>query len=81
MSAGDIVYEDDLLYLMLQKEGVVIFTEKHEDTKTMDIEPIEYWDYPKAKKISGYEKRLIKQKVDDYFQQLGYTTNYISYDE
>ena len=81
MSAGDIVYEDDLLYLMLQKEGVVIFTEKHEDTKTMDIEPIEYWNYPKAKKISGYEKRLIKQKVDDYFQQLGYTTNYISYDE
>ena len=81
MRAGDIVYEDGLLYLMLQKNGVVIFTEKHEDTKVVDIEPIEYWDYPKFTKVNRYTQGRIKQLVDDYFQKLGYTTNYITYDE
>jgi hypothetical protein len=77
MNHKDIIFEDSCIYLKWEERGVLIPVEINEETKETEIEPIDYWDYPKTNKIAKQTEKEIKKLLDAYFSEQGYTVKYI----
>ena len=80
MKHGDIVFEDDYIYLKWEDHGLWISVELNEELRMAEIDPIDSWDYPKSHKIAKATIKEIKTLINTYFAGLGYTTKYISYE-
>lgn len=81
MAHKEIIFEDDYLYLKWKDRGVWLSVDLNEEQKTAEIAAIDTWDYPKANKIAKDTIQELKCLTDVYFAQLGYTVQYISFDE
>lgn len=81
MAHKEIIFEDDYLYLKWKDRGVWLSVDLNEEQKTAEIDAIDTWDYPKANKIAKDTIQKVKSLIDVYFAQLGYTVQYISFDE
>ena len=81
MAHKEIIFEDDYLYLKWKDRGVWLSVDLNEEQKTAEIAAIDTWDYPKANKIAKGTIQELKCLIDVYFGQLGYTVQYISFDE
>ena len=80
MKHGDIVFEDDYIYLKWEDHGLWISVELNEELRTAEIDAIDSWDYPKSHKIAKATIKEIKTLINTYFAGLGYTTKYIFYE-
>lgn len=81
MSHGDIIYEDDYLYVKWEDKGVWLYVELNEEKKTASIDPIHSWDYPKANTIAKNTVSEIKQIIKEHFANLGYDCKFLSLDD
>ena len=80
MQQRDIVFEDGYIYLKWEDHGLWISIELNEELRSVEIDTIDSWDYPKSHKIAKATIKEIKTLINTYFAGLGYTTNYISYE-
>ncbi len=80
MKHKDIIFEDGYIYLKWEERGLWLSVEIDEEMKKAEIDVIDSWYYPKSNKIAKDTVKEIKQIINAYFAELGYTTNYISYD-
>jgi len=77
MSHKELIYEDDYIYLKLGNRSAWIYTERDEITKTVKIDPIETWTYPKVNQISKDMKKEIKKLIQAYFCDNGYICRFL----
>ena len=80
MQHRDIVFEDGYIYLKWEDHGLWISVELNEELRSVEIDTIDSWDYPKPHKIAKATIKEIKTLINTYFARLGYTINYISYE-
>ena len=80
MQHRDIVFEDGYIYLKWEDHGLWISVELNEELRSIEIDVIDSWNYPKSHKIAKATIKELKTLINTYFAGLGYTTNYISYE-
>lgn len=80
MKHCDIIFEDDYIYVKWNDRGIWVSAELNEELKTVEIDAIDSWDYPKSHKMGKDTVKEIKSVINTYFAGLGYTTKYISYE-
>ncbi|MBO7303375.1 MAG: hypothetical protein J6U68_04230 [Clostridia bacterium] len=80
MKHRDIIFEDGCVYLKWEERGVWLSVEINEEMKEAAVDEIDSWYYPKPNQIAKETVKEIKEIIDVYFAELGYTTNYISYE-
>ena len=80
MKHGDIVFEDGYIYLTWEDHGLWFSVELNEELRSVEIDVIDSWDYPKSNKIAKDTIKEIKTLINTYFAGTGYTTKYISYE-
>lgn len=78
MKHGEIIFEDGYIYLKWSERAIWTAVELDEENKTAQIDPIDYWYYPKANKIAKATTEEIKALINSYFTELGYATRYIT---
>lgn len=78
MQHGQIVLEDDFLYIKWEERGVWVAVELDKETKTAKIDPIHSWEYPKANAIAKKTIEDVKASISAYFAELGYSCEFSS---
>ena len=81
MKDGEIIFEDDFLYIKIDGKGVAIYIEIIEETKTVNIDTFDLWDYPKTSQIAKKKVSQIQNLATDYFFNKGYTVEFLSTEE
>ena len=81
MKDGEIIFEDDFLYIKIDGKGVAIYIEIIEETKTVNIDAFDLWDYPKTSQIAKKKVSQIQNLATDYFFNKGYTVEFLSTEE
>ena len=81
MKDGEIIFEDDFLYIKMDGKGVAIYIEIIEETKTVNIDTFDLWDYPKTIQIAKKKVSQIQNLATDYFFNKGYTVEFLSTEE
>lgn len=81
MKDREIFCEDDFLYVKLGEKGAWIGTERDEERKIVKIDPIGNWYYPKSNKIGKEALKEIKKLTVGYFLDLGYTCDFLTFDD
>ena len=77
MTHGEIYIEEDFLFLKWKECGIQLSTLFDSKTKTVEIEGIECWCYPKSNKISKTIVKDLKKHINDYFAYKGYSVKYV----
>ncbi len=80
MEHRDIIFEDGYIYLKWEDHGLWLSVELNEELRTVEIDTINLWDYPKSHKIAKATIKEIKTLINTYFARIGYTTKYVSYE-
>lgn len=73
MSDGQIILEEDLLYLKLDNRAVCLWVDRDDEKKTAEVESVTHWSYPKANPIGKKTNAEIKSAIIRYFSNQGYT--------
>ena len=81
MNHRDIIFEDGYIYVKWNDHGIWVFAEINEELRTVEIDAINSWLYPKSNKIAKQTIIELKTLINTFFAQQGYTTEYISYDD
>ena len=81
MSHGQIVFDDDFLYIKWENMGVWLSVELDEEAKKAEIDAIYSWDYPKSNKIPKKAIKEMEKLAIDYFSELGYSAEFVNFDE
>lgn len=81
MKDGEIIFENDFLYIKIDGKGVAIYIEIIEETKTVNIDTFDLWDYPKTSQIAKKKVSQIQNLATDYFFNKGYTVEFLSTEE
>ena len=81
MKDGEIIFEDDFLYIKIDGKGVAIYIEIIEETKTVNIDTFDLWDYPKTSQIAKKKVSQIQNLATDYFFNKDYTVKFLSTEE
>ena len=78
MKEGEIIFEDDFLYIKIGGKGIAIYSEIIEETKMVNIDTFDLWDYPKTNQIPKNTISKIQNLVTSYFLNRGYTVKFLS---
>lgn len=81
MHHGEIILEDDYIYIKWNEHAIWLSAEINDNEMTVEIDEIEYWDYPKENKISKADIRNLKNLINSFFDEKGYTVKYITFDD
>lgn len=81
MNDKEIIFEDDFLYIKSGEKGVAIYSEIIDETKTVNIDTIEFWDYPKRNQIPKKTVSQLQSLATNYFFNQGYTVKFLSTEE
>ena len=81
MKDGEIIFEDDFLYIKIGGKGIAIYSEIIEETKMVNIDTFDLWDYPKTSQIAKKKVSQIQNLATDYFFNKGYTVKFLSTEE
>lgn len=76
MNHRDMDVVDGFICLKWMEHGVVLSFEKDEERRTVAVEPLCYWTYPKAHKIAKGAMMGITEMINSYFAGLGYSVTY-----
>jgi len=77
MEHKDVIFEDGYVYLKWKERGVWLSVEPDEKLRTVTIDTVDSWEYPKTQKIAKDTVTEIRKVLDAYFAAQGYTTRYI----
>ncbi len=80
MNHRDIIYEEDYVYVKWENRGIWVAAERNEELKTVEIDEIRSWTFPKTNKIAKDTVKEVKTLINVYFARLGYTVKYASFD-
>lgn len=80
MKHKELVFDDGYIYLKWEDKGIWVSVEIDEETKIAEIDELDSWYYPKQNKIAKTTIKEIKNIINSYFAELGYTTKFLSYD-
>ncbi len=76
MRDGDILLQDDMLYLKWGEKGIALAAAQNAEEKTLLLEPIDSWLYPKNRPIAKKTIQAIKQAIAGHFQAEGWAITY-----
>lgn len=76
MKHREIVVEGEYLYLKWEQSGIWTALEMDEKARTVKIDPIESWYYPRARKIDKETVKKLKKEIGAYFAGEGCTVKY-----
>lgn len=76
MKHREIVVEGEYLYLKWEQSGIWTALEMDEKARTVKIDPIESWYYPRARKIDKETVKKLKKEIGAYFAGEGCTEKY-----
>ena len=76
MKHREIVVEGEYLYLKWEQSGIWTAVERDEEARTVTVDPIESWYYPRARKIDKETVKKIKKEISTYFADEGCTVKY-----
>lgn len=80
MAHREVRWEENYVYVKWDKRGTYVPTETNEEQKTISIEPIDAWHYPKVNKMAKETIREIKKAISLHFARLGYSVEFRSED-
>lgn len=72
MADGQILLEEDLLYIKRGERAVCLWVERDEEKKTAEVEAVSHWSYPKTQPIAKKTIQEIKTDITRYFADQGY---------
>lgn len=76
MADGQIILEEDLLYLKWGEKAVCLWVDWDEEKKTAEVESVTHWNYPKANPIAKKTIAEIKSAIIRHFSNQGYTITF-----
>ena len=76
MKHREIVIEGEYLYLKWEQSGIWTALERDEEARTVKLDPIVSWYYPRARKIDKETVKKIKKELSTYFAGEGCTVKY-----
>lgn len=76
MKHREIVIEGEYLYLKWEQSGIWTALERDEKARTVKLNPIVSWYYPRARKIDKETVKKIKKELSTYFAGEGCTVKY-----
>ncbi len=76
MKHREIVVEGEYLYLKWEQSGIWTALERDEKTRTVKLDPIVSWYYPRARKIDKETVKKLKKEIVTYFAGEGCTVKY-----
>ena len=80
MKHGELVIEEDYIYLKWEERGVWLFFELDEETKVAKVDPVKYWYYPRSTEIAKSTIKEIKSRISAHFAEMGYATKFEDYE-
>ncbi|MBE6544410.1 MAG: hypothetical protein E7675_08425 [Ruminococcaceae bacterium] len=81
MDHGEIVVDDDCLYVKWNDKGTCILLEFDKEAKKVTVYPAYTWDYPKSNPIAKKTSKEINGLVEEYFKSQGFKCEFITFDE
>ena len=81
MKDREVIFEEDFLYIKMGEKGVALYSEKIEETKTVNIDTFDLWDYPKTNQIPKKTISQIQNLATSYFLNQGYAVKFLSTEE
>ena len=76
MKHREIVVEGEYLYLKWEQSGIWTALERDEKARTVKLDPIVSWYYPRARKIDKETVKKLKKEIGAYFAGEGCTVKY-----
>lgn len=76
MKHREIVVEGEYLYLKWEQSGIWTALEMDEKARTVKLDPIVSWYYPRARKIDKETMKKLKKEIGAYFAGEGCTVKY-----
>lgn len=76
MKHREIVVEGEYLYLKWEQSGIWTALERDEEARSVKLNPIVSWYYPRARKIDKETVKKIKKEISTYFAGEGCTVKY-----
>lgn len=76
MKHREIVVEGEYLYLKWEQSGIWTALEMDEKARTVKLDPIVSWYYPRARKIDKETVKKLKKEIGAYFADEGCTVKY-----
>ena len=76
MKDGEIIVEDDYLYLKWGERGIWLLVELDVEHKVAKVDELKYLYYPKSTEIDKKTIGKIKQYIADYYAKSGYTAKF-----
>lgn len=77
MREKEILDRKDNLCLKWDHRGVCLSVKKYNDSKTVRVEPVESWSYPKVRPIGKKIITQIEETIIAYYKTQGYTVAFI----
>lgn len=72
MADGQILLEENLLYIKRGERAVCLWVERDEEKKTAEVESVSHWSYPKTQPIARKTIQEIQTAITRYFADQGY---------
>ena len=72
MADGQILLEEDLLYIKRGERAVCLWAEQNEEEKMVVMEPVTQWSYPKEQPIAKKTIQELQTAITRYFADQGY---------
>ena len=68
--------EDELIYIKWENKGLWLSVILNEDTRIVEIDSFNSWNYPKSNMIAKNTIKEIEKTISIYFAGLGYTAKF-----
>ena len=81
MEHNQVLTDGDFLYVKLKQRGAMFAVSLDKESKTAEIECVNFWSYPKANAISKNDALEIRNLISNYFSELGFYCTFVSLEE
>ena len=78
MTDREFILEDDFIYLKWGDRGIWVAVDFDKEKTVAEIDPIDYWYYPKSNKIARNTADEMKQMIGERLAKLGYIARFTS---
>ena len=81
MQDGDVILDGEYVYVKWGECGVCLLAQTDEEKKHITVDRIYKWSYPKEHVISKAARIELKVLIEDYFEELGYSSEFEYYED
>lgn len=76
LQSGEYIFDDDVFYYKIGDRALDLLVESDEKGKSVTIQYVDTWSYPKSNKISKKDIQEIRNKAKEYFESQGYSVTF-----